>query len=182
MRPRFASLAVVALLAIAAQGDPTPESSAAPKAGSPDVGLDSLLRLPPTPSPASEPRAGGVTRQEWQQRFTAARGDVETARQAIDKAQDELGKLARGTDSWQMSAPGAQAGAQSETSPMSYKLRQELRNQREELASAERRLTDLEVEANLAGVPEEWTRPPGEAAPKPKSPPSEVPPKPAAAP
>ena len=166
MRSRFASLAVVALLATAAHADPTSETAAAPKPGTPDVGLDSLLRLPPTLSPATEPRAGGATKQEWQQRFATARGDVETARQAIDKAQDELGKMARGTDNWQMAAPGAQAGTQTETSPMSYKLRQELRNQREELAAAERRLTDLEVEANLAGVPEEWTRPPGEA-PKP---------------
>jgi hypothetical protein len=167
MRPWFASLAVVAVIAAAAQADPPPESPPAPNAGAGDIGLDSLLRLPPTASPAAEPRAGGATKQEWQQRFATARGDVETARQAIDKAQDELGKLARGTDNWQMAAPGAQAGTQTETSPMSYKLRQELRNQREELASAERRLTDLEVEANLAGVPEEWTRPPGEAAPKP---------------
>jgi hypothetical protein len=173
MRPRFACLAVVALLGAAAQADPPPGSATAPKPGA-DVGLDSLLRLPPTTSPAAEPRAGGATKQEWQQRFATARGDVETARQAIDKAQDELGKMARGTDSWQMSAPGAQAGAQTETSPMSYKLRQELRNQREELASAERRLTDLEVEANLAGIPEEWTHPTGEAAPKPKTPPSEL--------
>jgi hypothetical protein len=167
MRPRFASFAIVAVMAAAAQADPPPESPPAPNAGAHDVGLDSLLRLPPSGSPAAEPRTGGATRQEWQQRFATARGDVETARQAIDKAQDELGKLARGTDSWQMTAPGAQAGTQTETSPMSYKLRQELRNQREELASAERRLTDLEVEANLAGVPEEWTRPPGEAHPKP---------------
>ena len=74
--------------------------------------------------------------------------------------------MARGTDNWQMAAPGAKAGT--ETSPMSYRLRQELRRQREELASAERRLTDLEVEANLAGVPEEWTRP--ETPPKPSQP------------
>jgi predicted outer membrane protein len=167
MRPRFASLVAVALIAVAAQADPTGEAPTPPKNGAPDVGLDSLLRLPPTVSPATEPRAGGATKPEWQQRFAAARGDVEAAHQAIDKAQDELGKLARGTDSWQMSAPGAQAGTQTETSPMSYKLRQELRNQREELANAERRLTDLEVEANLAGVPEEWTRPQGEAPPKP---------------
>jgi len=167
MRPWFACLVAVALIAIAAQADPTGEAPPPPKNGAPDVGLDSLLRLPPTATPAAEPRTGGATKQEWQQRFATARGDVQAAHQAIDKAQDELGKLARGTDTWQMSAPGAPAGTQTETSPMSYKLRQELRNQREELANAERRLTDLEVEANLAGVPEDWTRPPGEEARKP---------------
>ena len=66
-----------------------------------------------------------------------------------------------------MSAPGAQAGA--ENSPVSFRLRQELRKQRDELAAAERRLNELEVEANLAGVPAEWIAPAG-AAPRPKPP------------
>lgn len=153
------------LLAGAAQADPPaspPPGTAAGKA--PAVGLDSLLKLPPSGGSVSDARAGGATRQEWEQRFAVARGDVAAAQGAIDKAQQELGTLAKGTENWQMSAPGAQANA--ENSPMSYRLRQELRKQREELSAAERRLTDLEVEANLAGVPEEWTRPPDEAPPK----------------
>lgn len=160
----------LAALAWAAHADPpsNPAQAAAPEESAPAVGLDSLLRLPPSATPGAEARAGGATRQDWEQRFATARGDVEAARQAIDKSQQELGKMARGNENWQMSAPGAPAG--SETSPMSYRLRQELRRQRDELASAERRLTELEVEAKLAGVPEEWTQPPGAATPQPAPP------------
>jgi hypothetical protein len=56
---------------------------------------------------------------------------------------------------WQMSAPGVQA-MNPEDSPVSYELRQELRRQREEIERFERRLRELEVEAKLAGVPDEW--------------------------
>ena len=56
-----------------------------------------------------------------------------------------------------MAAPGAQPTA--ENSPVSYKLRQEIRRQREEVGRAERRLRELEVEASLAGVPAEWRGP-----------------------
>ena len=40
---------------------------------------------------------------------------------------------------------------------------QELRRNRDELAHSERRIQDLEVEANLAGVPQDWR---GESAPE----------------
>ena len=53
-----------------------------------------------------------------------------------------------------MAAPGA--GANAENSPLSYKLRQDIRRQREDVEQAERALTELRVEANLAGVPEDW--------------------------
>jgi hypothetical protein len=152
------SLAGPALAQPASEERPAPPPQAAAEAGkAPAVGLDSLLRLPSKPAPV-EPRSGGVSRQEWQQRFAAARADVASAQQAIDQAQRELGELAGGGTSWQMSAPGAQAGT--ESAPVSFRLRQELRRQREELANAERRLTELEVEANLAGVPPEWIQPP----------------------
>ncbi|HEX5065950.1 MAG TPA: hypothetical protein VFY49_07540 [Myxococcota bacterium] len=166
MRPGLARFgATLALLvAGAAQADPPPP---APPGKAPAVGLDSLLKLPPAGSAVGEARVGGATRQEWEQRFATARGDVDAAQKAIDKAQQELGELAKGTENWQMSAPGAQA-ANAENSPVSYRLRQEIRKQREELGSAERRLTDLEVEANLAGVPEDWIRPPDAAPAKPK--------------
>jgi hypothetical protein len=167
MRPGLVRFgATLALLAGAVQADPAGAPTPPAPGKAPAVGLDSLLKLPPSGSPAGEARAGGATRQEWEQRFATARGDVASARSAIDKAQQELGELARGTENWQMSAPGAQA-ANAENSPMSYRLRQELRKQREELSSAERRLTDLEVEANLAGVPEDWIRPPDAPPPKP---------------
>lgn len=160
------ALALLAAAAVAAEpaepAKPAAGGAAAPQAGT-SVGLDSLLRLPPSGAPAEQPRAAGATRQEWQQRFATAHGDVEAAKKAIDQAQQELEKIVHGTDAWQMSAPGTPAGT--ENSPVSYKLRQELRRQREELAAAEKRLTELEVEANLAGVPSDWIAP--EATPPP---------------
>jgi len=168
-------VALALVVAAAAAADPAEPGKPAPKPPSGDaatpapatsVGLDSLLRLPPTAAPV-EPRTGGATRQEWQQRFATARGDVDAAKKAIDQAQQELGKMVQGTDAWQMSAPGTPAGT--ENSPVSYKLRAELRRQREELAAAEKRLTELEVEANLAGVPSEWIAPEASAPPPEKA-------------
>lgn len=163
----FLTLVVAAAAAAADPARETPQVSTpqTSPAQAPPVDLDSLLRLPSSTTPV-EPRTGGASRQEWQERFAAAHADVETARQAIEKAQQELGQLAGGGASWQMSAPGA--AANTETAPVSFRLRQELRRQRDELAAAERRLTELEVEANLAGVPAEWMQPPeGSPASKP---------------
>jgi hypothetical protein len=42
--------------------------------------------------------------------------------------------------------------------PVSYALRQRINREEAALKDAERRLLDLEVEANLDGVPEEWRR------------------------
>lgn len=159
---------LVALSGAGAAADPGAENrpTSAPQASpeqAPAVGLDSLLRLPSSTAPVEPPRTGGASRQEWQERFAAARADVESARQAIDKAQRELGQLADGGTAWQMSAPGTTAGA--DNSPVSFRLRQELRRGRDELASAERRLSELEVEANLAGVPADWMQPPADSPP-----------------
>ena len=49
--------------------------------------------------------------------------------------------------------------APSEKSTVNYGLKQEIQRKREDVARAERRLRDLIVEANLAGVPEEWYKP-----------------------
>ena len=120
----------------------------------PGVNLDTLLRLPKDSPRIEEPRRSGLSRKQWEERFESANGDLAESRAALRKAQDELGEMAAGTDAWQLAAPGAPAG--SDNSPLSYKLRQEIRQQREELAAAENRLNELRIEANLAGVPEEW--------------------------
>jgi len=54
-----------------------------------------------------------------------------------------------------MTAPGLGGTTAGET-PRDFKMTQDLRRCREELKRAERQLQDLEVEANLAGVPEHW--------------------------
>jgi hypothetical protein len=57
---------------------------------------------------------------------------------------------------WKLAPPGAPANASD--SPLDYQLRQDIRRQRAELAHAEQQLQDLGIEANLAGVPEEWRK------------------------
>lgn len=143
-----------AMLAALVGGLAAPGAGADPPA---PVGLDSLLRLPSETDPVRQPEAGGVTRERWEARFDRARADVREAERALEAAQAELEDLASDSEAWQMAAPGANPTA--ENSPLSYKLRQEIRRQREAVERAERRLRELETEASLAGVPEAWRKP-----------------------
>lgn len=123
------------------------------------VGLDQLLRLPDSLELETETR-GGATEAEWRARFQTARNDVAAARDALAKTQERLTELAGGNSSWKMGAPGLGAVPPSSTdTPLDYNLSQEMRKNREELERSERRLAELQVEANLAGVPEEWQEP-----------------------
>ncbi len=134
------------------KADPAPAAEPA----APPVAYDALFRLPS--DRGSQPAPGAsVDRKRWEERFTAVRGDLDGTRAQLAKAQTDLESLAHKTDSWQMAAPGAQPTA--ENSPVSYKLRQDIRKYREEVGLAERRLRELEVEASLAGVPAEWRQP-----------------------
>jgi hypothetical protein len=123
----------------------------------PPVAYDALFRLPADTGVDRE-TAGGLDRQRWEERFAAVHGDLRKARDSLARAQAELESLARKTESWQMAAPGAQPSA--ENSPISYKLRQDIRQYREDVARSERRLRELETEASLAGVPAEWRKEP----------------------
>lgn len=118
------------------------------------VPLDSLLRLPRASSPAAQPSGAEADRERWQRRFGQHRSELAEARAGLARSQQELEELASESDAWQIAAPGAQRNA--ENSPLSYRLRQEIRRQREEVEQAERALRELEVEASLAGVPAEW--------------------------
>jgi hypothetical protein len=162
-RARGAAWLLASIVAAAAGAEP---GTAPEPAGRP--GLDTLLKLPPSSAVAESPRSGGASRHEWEQRFATARGDVAAAQLALEKAQADIGRAADGSNPWQMSAPGAQAGT--ENSPVSFRLRQEIRRQREELASAQKRLSELEVEAKLAGVPDEWIHPPSTTPSEPPPP------------
>jgi hypothetical protein len=154
---RLAAMALLIGLAgpIAAGEEKAAPAPAAEPAPAP-VAYDALFRLPS--DGAAQPKEGApLDRKRWEERFTAVRGDLDTARQQLAKAQSDLESLAHKSDSWQMAAPGAQPTA--ENSPVSYKLRQDIRKYREEVGRAERRLRELEVEASLAGVPPEWREP-----------------------
>jgi hypothetical protein len=108
----------------------------------------------------SAPRYGGATRSEWQARFAEARAERARAQAALDSAHEELAKIAADTEQWQMQAPGLGGQASGGgTGPLNYRLRQEIRRQRDEIENADRRLQELLVEARLAGVPEAWIEP-----------------------
>ena len=128
----------------AEEGDPAPA-----------VPLDALFRLPSAPAPAETGTA--AERDRWRELFASHRRDLDLARSNLAESQSQLEELAESSDAWQIAAPGAQVSP--ENSPLSYKLRQQIRSQREEVARAERALRDLEVEASLAGVPAEWREP-----------------------
>jgi hypothetical protein len=147
-------LQLAALVAAAGSSRAEPAPDAAPPA--PAVTLDRLLQLPADADYAAE-RRGGATRGEWRARFEAAERDLAAARSALKKAQEELDEVAGTADAWQVGPPVPGVAANTEA-PLDYRLRQEIRRQRDEVERLERSLRDLEVEANLAAVPPEWRR------------------------
>ncbi len=147
-----AVLAIVAALGLAAG----PPASAEEPAKAPGVGLERLLKLPDTLDYGVE-RRGGATRSEWRARFAEAVARQEQAEVALQAAQDELAELGGESDAWTVGPPGV--GAASSDAPLSFQLRQEIKRQEAEVARSKARLSDLQVEANLAGVPNHWRTP-----------------------
>jgi hypothetical protein len=132
-------------------------SSPAPEGGE----LDRLLRLPATLDYQVE-RRGGSTRGEWRKRFREARGELSEARDALARSQQELEGAASESDAWLLKPPGV--GGDASDASVHYRLREQVRRQRGEVDRAEKRLRDLEIEADLAGVPGDWRdSPPGAA-------------------
>jgi hypothetical protein len=129
------------------------------ESGSP--GLDALLQLPTgygnQPLPQS---VAGASEKEWRRRFRVTRSTLDEARKALEETKLELdgAALESGGSQWSVAPPGGGAGGGSSqsTSPLSFKLRQKLKTNRIELEAAERNLRELEIEANLAGVPKAW--------------------------
>lgn len=152
---RLASVlaAVVAGGWLAAAGATAQESAPkSPDAPPPQVGLDTLLKLPDSYGGVEE-RRGGATAEEWRSRYRQVRAELAAAEAALDESKAEMARLAGDSGNYQVSAPGAPAG---ETSPVSFKLREQIRSRREAVAERERALKSLEVEANLADVPPDW--------------------------
>ncbi len=138
-----------------------------------EPGLDDLLRLPSDfeTKEAAAPVAG-VSEDEWKSRFTRAEKAIGDARNSLAATRRELDGLAEtgGASQWSVAPPGAQG--QQSTSPLSFKLRQQLTRNREALDAAEKALRDLRIEAVLAGVPSDW-RVVAASPPRPASPPTE---------
>jgi hypothetical protein len=119
------------------------------------VALDALFKLPSQTPRLEAPERGGETQREWLERFDVARDDLARARARLEATQTELEQLASSSQNWQVAAPGGQPGG--ENGPLSFRLRQQIRRDREEVEKAEHNLNELRVEAELASVPPEWT-------------------------
>lgn len=118
----------------------------------PPVRLDRLLRLPDSVEYDME-RRGGATRTEWRGRFKAAQAEVAAVKKDLDAVVAKLEKAAAGSDQWRFVPPGGDVAAENQDN---LRLRMDVTRKRDDLAHAERQLRDLEVEANLAAVPEDW--------------------------
>ncbi len=143
-------LAWLATSPVAADDPASPPSDGAAK---PKVDLGRLLKLPDSYQRPVESRRG-KGQAEWQSRFETVRLDLVSAETALAKAKADLDAAATDSSQWAVAAPGTAPNP--ENTPLSYKLRQEIRRQRENLKRAERQLRALEIEADLAEVPQSW--------------------------
>jgi hypothetical protein len=151
---RLARALVACAWAGAGAAEPAPEAEESePARSAPQVDLEELLKLPGDVRYDVEKR-GGATQGEWRTRFQKVRSDLDAERAALARAQHELEKVAGSSDSWTLAPPGVSANRSE--APLDYRLRTEIRQHRAEIERLEKQLRDLEVEANLAGVPEEW--------------------------
>jgi hypothetical protein len=131
--------------------EPSDTPSEAPEPA-PQVDLDALLKLPDSMHYDVE-RKGGATRGEWRERFVTLRTQLAQERETLERAKLSLEEAASGADAWTFSPAGI---GNVTDSPVDYQLREKIRRGEAEVARLEHDLRELEVEANLAGVPEEW--------------------------
>lgn len=137
--------------AAGAESTGSPGGGASPASSGPD--LDRLLKLPDTDYGFE--KKGGATRSEWRARFLEARTSLEAAKAALAKAEQDLAAAGGESQAWTFTPPGLPGGASTEPSDGSQ-LRQEVKKDRGEVERAQARLRELDVQANLAGVPEDW--------------------------
>jgi hypothetical protein len=115
--------------------------------------LERLLTLPGGQSYEVD-RRGGLSRGEWRARFTELEQALANERKALSEAEGRLDEAAGSASNWQMApVPGMQP---SPDAPLDYQLRVAIRRHKSEIERLERKLKQLEIEANLAGVPAEW--------------------------
>jgi hypothetical protein len=120
----------------------------------PAVALDQLLTLPEDRTYAVE-KKGGLTRGEWRKRYREIRADLVKEREALEATEVKLEDAAGAA--WSVNPiPGSETDTS--RSPVDFQLRTELRKHREEIERLERKIRQLDIEANLAGVPDEWRR------------------------
>jgi hypothetical protein len=146
---------VLAAALLAASGPALAEEGAGPD-GSTEAQpaeLERLLTLPEAGNYGVD-RRGGRSRGEWRAAFQQIADALASERQALSEAEDRLEEAAGSASNWQMApVPGMQP---SPDAPLDYQLRVAIRRHKSEIERLEQKLDQLEIEANLAGVPAEW--------------------------
>jgi hypothetical protein len=134
----------------AAESPPDDASSGLPPE---DVALDRLLQLPTTMRFDSESRQG-ASEAEWRTRFRESLAEIRTADDSLQRSRNELEAASGGGGgSWQMAPPGSSS---TENSPVSFKLREDIRRGKDQVDETQRKHRELEVQADLADVPLSW--------------------------
>jgi hypothetical protein len=142
-----------ALPAFSATDEPSAPVGAPTEQPGDGVELDRLLQLPSSMEFRRE-RRKGVDATEWRNRFRETRTELAEAERDLAQSREQLDQVAAtGGGQWQVAPPGSN---QTDTSPMSFKLREEIRRNRERVEEARKKQRQLEIEADLAGVPEAW--------------------------
>lgn len=135
-----------------AWGEEATGAEPAPAQGQP-AELDRLLRLPAGQTYGVD-RRGGLSRGEWRARFVEVQDALANERKGLEAAEAKLDDTASSASNWQVApVPGMQP---SPDAPLDYQLRVTIRRHKSEIERLERKLKQLEIEANLAGVPPEW--------------------------
>ena len=135
-----------------ARGEEAASNEAAPAQGQP-AELDRLLKLPAGQSYGVD-RRGGLSRGEWRARFVEVEDALANERNGLKEAEAKLDETAGSASNWQMApVPGMKP---SSDAPLDYELRVAIRRHQSEIERLERKLKQLEIEANLAGVPPDW--------------------------
>ena len=119
--------------------------------------LDQLLKLPATLDYSVEKR-GGRTEGEWRSRFKELRTALEAEQEGLELAEEDLDRVAGTSDAWSVAPPMPGMSAAAADAPLDYRIRQTINRHRQEIERLERQIRELEVEANLALVPEDWRK------------------------
>lgn len=125
----------------------------------PQPALDDLLHLPSGFDGSGSRQVAGASETEWRRRFVNSTRELDQAKGALEATKHELDGVAEGgsASQWSVAPPGNNGGEPGNaTSPLSFKLRQQLKRDRERIEAAEKALRELRIEADLAGVPQSW--------------------------
>jgi hypothetical protein len=128
----------------------------APPPPLPGGSIDHLFELPSGFEPQIGEKRGGATESTWRERFSAARNEIEEAQARLRASKQKLAELAEEGGGWGVAPPVPGMVSQSNEAPLNYEMRERIRRNEASLDEAKRNLVNLEIEANLADVPEAW--------------------------